>query len=391
MSPLLYCQRNYTADKNARAAWAFAQVYPELYDYNPDATYAYWVDKIYHINLADVPTVATYMTNKSTPVVYDSSAVTFLETAFASGLTWWNTSGSTDPNWSGYAYYNGSTRASYYSTAANEEVTDIIGIFAPSGLWSADSGPARYAYSVGCDFEGASWWNTWVQRRKDLSGDLTPSILYAADTYGALSYISYYNLKPTVGFLRGKNPVGVDRLGSDIVYLDGHANHISLLCGDYEYACLFGNVPTGSEYMCGVWCYSDGQSSTSFVNYAGLLDRDLSGTRLISFVGCNTAGYLDGDGYGNNHFDDNLCVIALDCGAQATLGFTGSIDGLTPAGLYWKKKYNDGLAFGYTVQGAVNYANDCATTYAETHDEDPVNLVLYATALGDTTVTIVPA
>jgi len=34
MAPQLYCQRNYTADKNARAAWAFAQVYPELYSGN---------------------------------------------------------------------------------------------------------------------------------------------------------------------------------------------------------------------------------------------------------------------------------------------------------------------------------------------------------------------
>jgi hypothetical protein len=135
MSPLLYCQRNYTADKNARAAWAFAQVYPELYDYNPDATYAYWVDKIYHINLADVPTVATYMTNKSVTVVYDQDTVDSLEASFASGLSWWNTSGSKDPNWAGFAYYNGSTRASYYSTLPSEEAANTIGIFAPSGLW----------------------------------------------------------------------------------------------------------------------------------------------------------------------------------------------------------------------------------------------------------------
>ena len=37
--PVLYCQRNYTADKDTRAAWGFAAVYPEAYDGNNDATY----------------------------------------------------------------------------------------------------------------------------------------------------------------------------------------------------------------------------------------------------------------------------------------------------------------------------------------------------------------
>jgi hypothetical protein len=140
MSPLLYCQRDYTADKNARAAWAFAQVYPEAYNNNPDATYAYWVDKVYHINLADVPTVATYMTNKSVPVTYTQGTVDDLEANFATGGSWWNTTGSDDPYWSDFAYYTGSSRASYYSdNTASEEPAYTIGIFAPT-LWWVDTG-----------------------------------------------------------------------------------------------------------------------------------------------------------------------------------------------------------------------------------------------------------
>jgi hypothetical protein len=136
MAPLLYCQRNYTADKNARAAWAFAQVYPELYDNNPDATYAYWVDTIYHINLADVPTVATYMTNQSDAVVYTQDTLDFLEDNFATGLSWWQGLSGGTSRWLQYAYYNGSSRASYYSgTADSEEPSNTIGIFAPY-LWS---------------------------------------------------------------------------------------------------------------------------------------------------------------------------------------------------------------------------------------------------------------
>jgi hypothetical protein len=52
------------------------------------------------------------------------------------GRYWWETSGYDDPDWSDFAYYSGSTRASYYSNnAASEEPADTIGIFAPSYLW----------------------------------------------------------------------------------------------------------------------------------------------------------------------------------------------------------------------------------------------------------------
>jgi len=136
MAPLLYCQRNYTADKNARAAWAFAQVYPEFYDNNPNATYGYWVDKVYHINLASVPTVATYMTNQSAAVDYTQDTADFLEKCFTTGLSWWDETGQYDSSWSQFAYYNGSSRASYYSDdLRSEELPDTIGIFTPSSLW----------------------------------------------------------------------------------------------------------------------------------------------------------------------------------------------------------------------------------------------------------------
>ncbi|MDR1015605.1 MAG: hypothetical protein LBL86_11620 [Coriobacteriales bacterium] len=136
MSPLLYCQRNYTADKNAKAAWAFARVYPELYGGNPDATYCWWVDRVYHVRMADVPTVARYMLNKTGAVTYGQATAALLEACFAAGHQWWEASGSTDPYWSQFAYYNGSSRASYYSDDPySEEAEDEIGIFAPSVFW----------------------------------------------------------------------------------------------------------------------------------------------------------------------------------------------------------------------------------------------------------------
>ncbi|MDO4183088.1 MAG: hypothetical protein Q4E12_05730, partial [Coriobacteriia bacterium] len=148
-APYLYCARNYTADKDVRAVWGFAAAYPELYGDNPDATYAYWVNNIYHVNTADVPAVVKYMENKSSDVTYDDSVAAKVEANAAAGLAWWNDKGSKDNYWSAFAYYNGSSRASYYAglehggtspeAVAAEEPADTIGIFAPSALWTADT------------------------------------------------------------------------------------------------------------------------------------------------------------------------------------------------------------------------------------------------------------
>lgn len=136
MAPLLYCQRNYTADKNARAAWAFAQVYPELYGNNANATYAYWVNKVYHVKTDYVPAVAAYMTNQSSSVTYTTATASDIEAKAAAGYSWWVSTGSDDSEWSAYAYYNGSSRASYYSgNTSAEEPLNTIGIFEPSYLW----------------------------------------------------------------------------------------------------------------------------------------------------------------------------------------------------------------------------------------------------------------
>ena len=155
-SPLLYCQRNYTADKNARAAWAFAQVYPELYDGNPDATYAYWVDKIYHITckteIGDdgvavttnyVPAVVKYMENKSSEVVYTPETAESIESKICEGWCWWNSKTPLQKNQ--YArWYSGSSRASFYDENAGAEPDgsveglDKIGIFETSSLWNEE-------------------------------------------------------------------------------------------------------------------------------------------------------------------------------------------------------------------------------------------------------------
>ena len=145
MAPLLYCQRNYTTDKPARIAWAFAHVYPELYP-NEDASYSYWVDNVYHVKIENVPAVVKYMTNQSDSVTYTNKIAAKMERNFQAGLTWWNQVGSKKADWAKYAYYNGSSRASYYDgKAASEEPANTIGIMAPSSIWQASAEQVDFA------------------------------------------------------------------------------------------------------------------------------------------------------------------------------------------------------------------------------------------------------
>lgn len=142
MSPNLYCERNYTCDKNARAAWAFARVYPELYGGNMNATYGYWLDMVYHINTkgntSDVPAVLAYMTNASDSVTYTQSLRNTVRQNAHTGYNWWFKTGQYKSEWNQYAYYTGSSRASYYSgNNSAEETANTIGIFQPSSLWIA--------------------------------------------------------------------------------------------------------------------------------------------------------------------------------------------------------------------------------------------------------------
>jgi hypothetical protein len=339
MSPLLYCQRNYTADKNAKAVWAFAQVYPELYldslgDPNPDATYGYWLEKVYHIDMADLPTVGAYMTNQSDTFNYDADMSTALEGYFETGYDWWTEIGSTDPDWSQFAFYSGSTRASYYSgLAASEEPANTIGILAPSIWWqSSHPDTSHYAYSIGHNF------GIDIPLIVDDEGDFTPNVDYAATVYAMIGYSSQYSYNSTHAYLKGKNPAGQDRLGSPVVFLNGHASYYNLLLGD---------AVDPPERRCGVCYGTDFTSGDTGYTYAGLQSRNLSNVKLISFVGCETAST-----------SDNLCTRAVAGGnkADAALGFIDNIHSRSPEGQLWLQKYNDALAFGYTVDDAVEYA-----------------------------------
>lgn len=136
-APSLYCQRNYTADKNTRAAWVWSQVFPQLYGNNANASYAYWVEQVYHVNIADVPRVVAAMTNQNpADITYNAAVRNAVESNAEAGYNWVKSGGFNSTDFAGYKYYNGSSRASYYSNDnASAEPSNTIGIFEPSQLW----------------------------------------------------------------------------------------------------------------------------------------------------------------------------------------------------------------------------------------------------------------
>lgn len=113
----------------------------------------------------------------------------------------------------------------------------------------------EYAYSIGHDF------GMDVPLVSDYEGDFTENVNYASTVYGVLGYTLYYNYEPDYDYLRGDNPAGDDRLGSSVIFLNGHAAYTNLLCGD---------TVDDDEHQCGVHSDTDFTSSSSGYTYAGL-------------------------------------------------------------------------------------------------------------------------
>ncbi len=213
----------------------------------------------------------------------------------------------------------------------------------------------EYAYSIGHDF------GMDIPFIDDHSGDCTISVSHASTVYGMLGYSSHYNFYPDYTYLRGRNPAGVHRLGSAIVYTDGHASHNSI---------IFGDTVDDSEYMCGIYYGTNFTSSTTGYTYAGLQSLNLTGVKLFTFVGCNTASG-----------DSNLCTVANDGGATCVVGFTGEINGLSTEGQNWKQAYNNQLGNGATVADAITYAtavhpNCNLGDLVKTHGDASINITL---------------
>lgn len=213
----------------------------------------------------------------------------------------------------------------------------------------------QYAYSIGCDH------GSWAWLLGGYEGDFTNNVDYATTCYGMISSItaSYKNFKPTCYYMRGNNPNGTRRIASKIVFLNGHAN----------YDCLIHNHSNNDgEYATGVYIGNDYDSSTGY-KYVGLNATNMNTCDHISLVGCSTA----------SNGDYNITWKAVNKGANSALGFTDLIHSRSNAGEKWLKKYNDGLANGYTISRCITYA----TGYSSNSD-----LATYAKIYGRSTNTV---
>ncbi|MDO4924227.1 MAG: hypothetical protein Q3980_01020 [Turicibacter sp.] len=223
-------------------------------------------------------------------------------------------------------------------------------MIALGGIKGASAAGNNYAYSIGVNH---GWFGSHT-------GDFTKNVNYAATAYGMISGLSSYkNYSPDVTYMRGNNPDGIRRIGSRIVFLNGHGNYDNMIFN-------YGNK--GGSYATGVYYGKDLNSSSGY-SYAGIQDTNMSGVDLISFVGCSTGA----------NSGDNLGSRAVKKGATTAVAFKNSINSRNTKGPEWLVKYHDALASGYTVKGAINYATSLYPTS---------NLGDYAVIYGTTSNTI---
>ena len=258
-APILYCARNYTVDKNTRAAWGFSMVFPELYDGNEDATYAYWLEQIYHIQSDKVANTVAQMTHQSLDSVnmYENNASVIDEYA-ETGYAWYQEhADESTSDAATKAYYTGATRASWYTNAKNiveatesvegetteEEaatkaaelleanyVTESngIGIFAPSASWTAADHPEQATFP---DVDDSQWYAKSIYRSVKLGlfsgysdGTFGPNNTL---TRGQLAVVLWRYLDPddaaAYDKASAKNETGMSDV-ADAAYYTGAAN-----------------------------------------------------------------------------------------------------------------------------------------------------------------------
>ena len=177
-----------------------------------------------------------------------------------------------------------------------------------------------YAYVV-----GANWGQGEVNH--------IPNVMNVVDWYEEVPGLTvYYNTIPTETYMKGRNPVGLYRIGSSVVYINGHADylHITVKHNNSE------NYRTGISALYQIY---EGQ-------YAVLNDTDMRGVRLITFVGCNTASE-----------EINLCTTAVARGAKSAVGFNNNTTSTSTANENWIKLYSKYLSIGYPLNHAISRAS----------------------------------
>jgi hypothetical protein len=189
---------------------------------------------------------------------------------------------------------------------------------------------AANAYSVGSKYASGV---------TGAGNDFTGLVATAADSYGWLSgYNSYYSYQPSYTYLKSTSRLGK----SKVFFIAGHANPnlISTAAKDTD------------SYRTGISRYNDGyvaydEAGKKFT-YAGLAGRSMSGTTLITFAGCSTGAYNNGE--------RNLLQQSITSGAKAAVGFNNMITNMA-IDTNWLAKYNNLLGNGWTIRYSIEKAN----------------------------------
>lgn len=161
--------------------------------------------------------------------------------------------------------------------------------------------------------------------------DFTTNAINARNEYAKISGLtSNYNTQPTYTFMKNTSILG----NSKVFFINGHSNNHYITLG-------YSNTTEGRT---GISVNNDGWTANGYKT-AGLNSRNMSGTTLITFVGCETAGYV-----GNT---DNLTDKALSRGAKTVVGWYHSIHSRVYNGPQWLISYNSGLGGGLTVMNSI--------------------------------------
>lgn len=183
---------------------------------------------------------------------------------------------------------------------------------------------AASAYSVGVKYNSAS----------GQPGDTTQAVYDAANGYYKANINSYYNIEPTYDYLNSQTRLG----GSRAFFIAGHATYNSMI--------LASKGQSGSDYWTGVWNGSGKAPDSFWTGYklVGLKNRNMSNTKVITLVGCNTA---------NRDHSDNLARTAVNSGAHAAVGWRYNL----VINFGWLKVYNYALGSGSSVIEAIHKAH----------------------------------
>ena len=210
----------------------------------------------------------------------------------------------------------------------------------------------EYAFIVGADF------STYAPIKSDVYPDIKEidTTDAARDVRNVLKNTDYYKTvfidEPSFGELDDTNTDGTDRLGSSIVFIDGHGEpiHIKFYYNDSDDNPVVCGVSTnigGGEHI--IKDENGDQESIVEFDYTRLRDKEID-SRLMVFAACRTADEPE------NSSKKNLPEYATDRGAECSIGWVKSSPYVSLRG--WTRKFFNHLMDGYTVYESALFADE---------------------------------